>query len=70
MANKHVKRPSTSLVSREMQIEATVRYHFTATRTALVKKTESQVWVRMCGNWKGQILCGPTHRRSLEESHP
>ena len=36
MANKYVKRYLTSLVSREMQIRATMREHFILTRMALL----------------------------------
>jgi len=55
MAEKHLKKGSTSLVIREMQIKTTLRFHLTPVRMAKIKHSgDSRCWGE-CGE-RGTLL--------------
>ena len=53
MVHKHLKRCSTSLNIRKMQIKTTIRYHLIPVRMAIIKKTRSNK------GWLGHRIGNP-----------
>ena len=61
MAKKHMKRCSTSLIIREMQIITTMRYYLTGVRMAIIKKSTNDKY------WRGWEKMGPSYHPTLLE---
>ena len=56
MGKRHMKRCSTSLIIRVMQIQTTIKYHLTAIRKAIIKKSKNNKCCREYGK-KGTLVC-------------
>ena len=57
MVKRHMKRCSTSLIIREMQIRTIVRYHLIPVTMVIIKKSTNNKCWRGCGEEETLLRC-------------
>ena len=74
LANKHMKRCSTSLIIREMQIKTTLRYRVILVRMAIIQKTRNNKYWQECGKGTlctvGGVVTGTATRENSMKDPP
>jgi hypothetical protein len=58
MIKKHLKKCSTSLVMREIQIKTTLRFYLIPVRTAKIKNSGGSRYWQSCGERETSIVSG------------